>query len=55
MAIPPVFREVIRLKDLEGMSYKAIADILDVPVATAVSCISRGRDPLRRRMAGAPA
>ncbi len=55
MAIPPVFREVILLKDLEDMSYKAIADILDVPAATVVSRISRDRDPFRRRMAGAPA
>jgi DNA-directed RNA polymerase specialized sigma24 family protein len=55
MAIPSVFREVIRLEDLEDMSYKAIADILDVPVATVVSCIFRGGDPLRRRPAGAPA
>ena len=55
MAIPPAFREVILLKDLEGMSYRAIADILEVPVGTVMSRISRGRDLLRRRLAGAPA
>jgi RNA polymerase sigma-70 factor (ECF subfamily) len=37
-------REVILLIGLEGMSYEAAAQILDVPVGTVRSRLSRGRD-----------
>ena len=40
-------REVILLVGLEGMSYEAAAKILDVPVGTVRSRLSRGRDDLR--------
>jgi RNA polymerase sigma-70 factor (ECF subfamily) len=40
-------REVILLVGLEGMSYEAAAQILDVPVGTVRSRLSRGRDELR--------
>jgi RNA polymerase sigma-70 factor, ECF subfamily len=40
-------REVILLVGLEGMSYEAAAQILDVPVGTVRSRLSRGRDALR--------
>jgi RNA polymerase sigma-70 factor, ECF subfamily len=43
-------REVILLVGLEGMSYDAAAQILDVPVGTVRSRLSRGRDALRRLM-----
>src|ERR1700747_163219 len=43
-------REVILLVGLEGMSYEAAAQILDVPVGTARSRLSRGRDALRQLM-----
>ncbi len=43
-------REVILLVGLEGMSYEAAAQILDVPVGTVRSRLSRGRDALRRLM-----
>jgi RNA polymerase sigma-70 factor (ECF subfamily) len=41
-------REVILLVGLEGMSYDAAAQILNVPVGTVRSRLSRGRDALRR-------
>jgi len=41
-------REVILLVGLEGMSYKAATQILNVPVGTVRSRLSRGRDALRR-------
>ena len=41
-------RAVILLVGLEGMSYKAAAQILNVPVGTVRSRLSRGRDELRR-------
>src|SRR5262245_16729570 len=40
-------REVILLVGLEGMSYEAAAQIIDVPVGTVRSRLSRGRDELR--------
>jgi RNA polymerase sigma-70 factor (ECF subfamily) len=41
-------REVILLIGLEGMSYEAAAQILDVPVGTVRSRLSRARDALRQ-------
>jgi len=40
-------REVVLLVGLEGMTYDAAAQILDVPVGTVRSRLSRGRDALR--------
>ena len=40
-------REVILLVGLEGLPYEAAAQILDVPVGTVRSRLSRGRDELR--------
>jgi len=45
-ALPAEFREVILLREIEGLSYKAIADVLGVPIGTVMSRISRGRDRL---------
>jgi RNA polymerase sigma-70 factor (ECF subfamily) len=46
--LPPEFREVIVLRELEGFSYKEIADVTGVPVGTVMSRLSRGRERLRR-------
>jgi RNA polymerase sigma-70 factor (ECF subfamily) len=43
-------REVILLVGVEGMSYEEAAQILDVPVGTVRSRLSRGRETLRRFM-----
>ena len=48
--LPAEQREVILLVGLEGMSYEAAAQILDVPVGTVRSRLSRGRDALRQLM-----
>ena len=45
--VPPVFREAVVLRDLEGLSYEEIAEVLGVRVGTVRSRIARGREQLR--------
>jgi RNA polymerase sigma factor (sigma-70 family) len=45
--LPQVFREVVVLKDIEELSYREIAEVLDVPVGTVMSRLARGRRLLR--------
>jgi RNA polymerase sigma factor (sigma-70 family) len=47
-ALPPVFREVIVLRELEELSYREIADIIGAPVGTVMSRLSRARVELRQ-------
>jgi RNA polymerase sigma-70 factor (ECF subfamily) len=48
--LQPEQRQVILLVGLEGMSYEEVASVLNVPVGTVRSRLSRGRDELRRLM-----
>ena len=45
--VAPVFRAAVILRDLEGLSYDEVADVLDVSVGTVKSRILRGRRMLR--------
>lgn len=45
--LKPVFREAVVLRDIEGLSYEEIAEILRVRIGTVRSRIARGRDQLR--------
>lgn len=45
-ALPVIYREVIVLRELEGLSYKEIADVTGVSIGTVMSRLSRGRRQL---------
>ena len=45
-ALPPRFREVVVLRELEGCSYKEIATIMSIPIGTVMSSLSRARRQL---------
>lgn len=55
-ALSAEFREALVLRELEGFSYKEIADIADVPLGTVMSRLARARAQLQqfllRRMRG---
>jgi len=46
--LPPNFREVLILRELEGMSYREIAAITGMPAGTVMSTLSRARGRLRQ-------
>src|SRR5256714_6399979 len=48
--LPPNFRMPIILADIEGLSYKEIAEALQIPIGTVMSRISRGRRQLQRSL-----
>jgi RNA polymerase sigma-70 factor (ECF subfamily) len=50
--LPSNSREVLILRELEGMSYREIADITGVPVGTVMSGLSRARGHLRQSLIG---
>ena len=45
--LPAEFREAITLRELEGMSYKEMADIAGVPIGTIMSRLARARRQLQ--------
>ena len=50
-SLPEAFRIAVILSDVEGFSYKEIAEITDVPIGTVMSRIHRGRRALQKSLA----
>ena len=48
--LPDVFRQAVWLRDVEEFSYAEIAKMLDVPIGTVMSRISRGRRQLFKKL-----
>jgi RNA polymerase sigma-70 factor (ECF subfamily) len=48
--LPPHLREILVLRELEGLSYREIAEITSIPVGTVMSSLSRARQRLRQTL-----
>lgn len=53
LALPEIFREVIDLVDLGGLTYEEAATVLEVPQGTVMSRLHRGRKRIREALAEA--
>jgi RNA polymerase sigma-70 factor, ECF subfamily len=51
--LPEIFREVLVLREIEGMSYKEIADVASVSLGTVMSRLARARTRLRQSLGAA--
>ncbi|MGD9791966.1 MAG: sigma-70 family RNA polymerase sigma factor [Acidimicrobiia bacterium] len=49
-ALPDNFRMPVLLADVEGFSYKEIAEILDIPIGTVMSRLHRGRKAMQKQL-----
>jgi RNA polymerase sigma-70 factor, ECF subfamily len=49
----PDFREVIVLREIEGLSYKEIAAVIDSPIGTVMSRLARARMQIKSYLDGA--
>lgn len=47
-SLPNRFRELLILREIEGLSYRELADAMDIPIGTVMSGLSRAREALRR-------
>ena len=48
--LPAAFREVVVLREIEGLSYRDIAEVTGSPIGTIMSRLSRGRRELRKAL-----
>lgn len=49
-ALPEQYRLPVLLSDVDGFSYKEIAEMLDVPIGTVMSRLHRGRKAMQKRL-----
>src|SRR5713101_6060691 len=52
--LPEEFREVVVMRELEGMAYKQIAEVAGVPLGTVMSRLARARKRLQQTLVAAP-
>ena len=52
-SLPARWREVIILRELEGCSYKEVAEITGIPMGTVMSTLSRARERLQKTLGAA--
>jgi RNA polymerase sigma-70 factor (ECF subfamily) len=52
-ALPPEFREVVILREVQDLSYKEIAAVIDAPIGTVMSRLARARKLLQTSLKGA--
>jgi RNA polymerase sigma-70 factor (ECF subfamily) len=48
--VPDRFRELLVLRELEGLSYRELADVIGIPIGTVMSSLSRARQAFRRAL-----
>lgn len=48
--LPAIHREIISLRDIEGLSYREISQILGIAIGTVMSRLARGRVELRKKL-----
>ena len=51
--LPVEFREIVILREMEGFSYKEIAELAEVPIGTVMSRLARARKLLHKSLAAA--
>ncbi len=51
-ALPVIWREVLVLRELEGLSYREIGEVVGIPVGTVMSRLARGRARLQHQLGG---
>lgn len=49
--LPADFREILILREMEGLAYRDIAEVMDIPIGTVMSRLARARKELRGRLA----
>lgn len=52
LKVKPVYREVVILRDIQGLSYEEIAEITELSIGTVKSRINRGRTQLQKMLKG---
>jgi RNA polymerase sigma-70 factor, ECF subfamily len=45
--LPDRFHQLLVLRELEGLSYRELADVMGIPIGTVMSSLSRARQALR--------
>jgi RNA polymerase sigma-70 factor (ECF subfamily) len=50
--LPDHFHQLLVLRELEGLSYQELADVMEIPIGTVMSRLSRAREALRGALDG---